>query len=84
MQIASPSRTFAQLNTSEDGSNGHRLKKLLKILEMMMLTMMMMIVMVFCHKHSGNDEVDDTEEDDFDEGDRLFLRFDPWMIGCQS
>ena len=84
MQFASPSRTFAQLNTSKDGSNGHRSKTLLKILEMMMLTIMMMIVMVFCHKHSGNDEVDDTEEDDFDEGDRLFLRFDPWMIGCQS
>ena len=49
-----------------------------------MLAMMMMIVMVFCHKHSGNDEVDDNEEDDYDEGDRLFLRFDPWMIGCQS
>ena len=44
----------------------------------------MMIVMVFCHKHSGNDEVDDTEEDDFDEGDWLFLRSDPWMIDYQS
>ena len=81
MQIAS--RTFAQLNTSEDGRNGHRSQALLKILEMMMLTMMMMIVMVFCHKHSGNDEVDNIEEDD-DGGDRLFLRSDPWMIDYQS